>query len=332
MPGREGKKVMTAHIEAALRTLEVESQCVAKAAASLGLDFERLCDAILEARGKVITTGLGKSGFIARKLASTLASTGTPAFYLHPSEAMHGDFGIIQKDDVLVAIAYGGETAEVNEVAKYCRRLKIPVAAITGKLDSTLASMADFAIDGSVSREACPLNLAPTSSALVAMALGDALGVALMEARGFTANDFANLHPAGSLGRRLSRVRDHMHPRENIPVVTPGDDFHHVLEAVTKGNFGIAAVISVDGHLLGSVSDGDVRRHLLKSGARALAAKVSDFMKSAPRVVKPDMLAIDAVTMMESNQITSLFVVEPGLESRLAGLVRMHDLLAAKIV
>ena len=156
--------------------------------------------------------------------------------------------------------------------------------------------------------------------------------VALMEARGFTANDFANLHPAGSLGRRLSRVRDHMHPRENIPVVTPGDDFHHVLEAVTKGNFGIAAVISVDGHLLGSVSDGDVRRHLLKSGARALAAKVSDFMKSAPRVVKPDMLAIDAVTMMESNQITSLFVVEPGLESRLAGLVRMHDLLAAKIV
>jgi len=320
------------HIDAARRTLEVESQCVATAAARLNQDFSRLCDTILLSRGKVITTGLGKSGFIARKLASTLASTGTPALYIHPSEAMHGDFGIIQKEDVLVAIAYGGETAEVNEVAKYCRRLRIPVSSITGKIDSTLASLSDIVIDGSVSREACPLNLAPTSSALVAMALGDALSVALMEARGFTANDFANLHPAGSLGRRLSRVRDHMHPLKNIPVIGPEDDFHQVLEAVTKGNFGIAAVSAADGSLMGSVSDGDVRRHLLKAGANALTARVRDFMKPAPRVVKPEMLAVDAVTMMESNQITSLFVVEPASGDRLAGLVRMHDLLAAKIV
>lgn len=320
------------HIESARRTLGVEAQCLLSAAERLDGNFTRLCDAILNSRGKVITTGLGKSGFVARKLAATLASTGTPAFFLHASEAMHGDFGIIQKDDVLVAIAKGGETAEVNEVAKFCRRLKVPVASIVGKVNSTLSSLSDIVIDASVSREACPLNLAPTSSSVLAMAMGDALGVALMEARGFTSTDFANLHPAGSLGRRLSRVRDYMHPIDHIPVVKTGDGFHDVLEAVTRKNFGIAAVTGVDGELLGAVSDGDVRRLLLKAGSAALSARVGEFMKASPRVIKPDMLAIDALTMMESHQITSLFVVEPDSGQRLAGLVRMHDLLAAKIV
>ncbi len=321
------------HLESARRTLEVEAQCVALVAERLSGSFTSLCNAILAAKGKVVTTGLGKSGFIARKLASTLASTGTPAFFLHPSEAMHGDFGIIQKNDVLVAFAHGGETVEVNGVASYCRRLQVPVAGITGKLNSTLAGLSDFVIDGSVSREACPLNLAPTSSALVAMAIGDALAVALMEAREFTAKDFAALHPAGSLGRKLSRVRDHMHGLESIPVVSPDDGFHDVLETVTRRNFGIAAVVSKkDGKLMGSISDGDVRRHLLNADARALTSVARDFMRASPRTVTPEALAIDAVTIMESCQITSLFVVEHGAEGRLTGLVRMHDLLAAKIV
>jgi len=324
------------HLESARRTLEVEAQCISASADRLNGSFAGLCSAILSAKGKVVTTGLGKSGFIARKLASTLASTGTPAFFLHPSEAMHGDFGIIQKNDVLVAIAHGGETVEVNGVATYCRRLQVPVAAITGKLTSTLAGLSDFIIDGSVSREACPLNLAPTSSALVAMAIGDALAVALMEARGFTAKDFATLHPAGSLGRKLSRVRDHMHNLASIPVVGPDLGFHEVLETVTRRNFGIAAVVSEkDGTLLGSISDGDVRRHLLKADVKALGSKARDFMRASPRTVTSDALAVDAVTIMESCQITSLFVVEPGSdgrEGRLSGLVRMHDLLAAKIV
>ena len=321
------------HLDSARRTLEVEAQCVAEAAARLNGGFTALCDAIIESKGKVVTTGLGKSGFIARKLASTLASTGSPAFFLHPSEAMHGDFGIIHKNDVLVAVAHGGETAEVNEVARYCRRLRVPVAAITGKLTSTLAGLSDFVIDGSVSREACPLNLAPTSSALVAMALGDALGVALMEAHGFTAKDFAALHPAGSLGRKLSCVRDHMHDQNSIPVVGPDFGFHEVLETVTRRNFGIAAVVSdQDGTLLGSISDGDVRRHLLRHGAKALNSKAREFMRESPRTVNPETLAIDAVTTMEACQITSLFVVEAGPGGRLTGLVRLHDLLAAKIV
>lgn len=329
------------YLKHAREALAVEAQCVGEAASRLGPAFSNVCAAVLArtttaaggASGKVVTTGIGKSGFIARKMASTLASTGTPAFYLHPSEAMHGDFGIIQGNDILVAIAHGGETPEVIEVAGFCRRRGIPVAAITGKLESTLARAADFVIDGSVSREACPLNLAPTSSSLVAMALADAVAIAVMKERGFTEKDFAALHPAGSLGRKLSRVEDHMHGMESLPTVDPQTGFHAALEAVTKRNFGIVAVVEGSPpRLAGAISDGDIRRHLLNRGASALEAKASDFMKPSPRVIAADALAIDAVLLMEKHQITSLFVTAPGKPGQLAGIVRMHDLLAAKIV
>jgi arabinose-5-phosphate isomerase len=323
----------------AREALVVEAQCVADAANRLGPAFSNLCGAIVErtgqisGAGKVVTSGIGKSGFIARKMASTLASTGTPAFYLHPSEAMHGDFGIIQGNDILVAIAHGGETPEVIEVARFCRRRGIPVAAITGKLDSTLARASDFVIDGSIPREACPLNLAPTSSSLVAMALSDALAIAIMKERGFTAQDFAALHPAGSLGRRLSQVKDHMHDLDQLPTVGLETDFHAALEAVTKRNFGIVAVVEGNPiRLIGAISDGDIRRHLLGHGARALDSKVGEFMRRSPRVITADALAIDAVLVMEKHQITSLFVTAADDAGQLAGIVRMHDLLAAKIV
>ncbi|MEY4631537.1 MAG: hypothetical protein RIQ81_1657 [Pseudomonadota bacterium] len=329
------------HVAQAQAALAVEVQCVSEAAQRLGPAFDALCDIILEktsakpgnASGKVVTTGLGKSGFIARKLASTLASTGTPAFYLHPTEAMHGDFGILQASDVLVAIAHGGETPEVIEVARFCRRRAIPVATVTGKRDSTMAAISDFVLDGSVSREACPLNLAPTSSSLVAMALGDALAVAVMHARGFTATDFAALHPAGSLGRKLARVREHMHGIDSLPAITADTGFHAALEAVTRKNFGIAAVVEGDPVILkGSISDGDIRRHLLQVGAGALNSTAREFMRASPRTIAVDALAVDAVLLMEKYQITSLFVVDPASQGRLAGIVRMHDLLAAKII
>jgi arabinose-5-phosphate isomerase len=312
-------------------TLELEGRALAKATTRLGEPFARAVRAMLEAQGKVIVTGLGKSGHIARKLASTLSSTGTSAFFLHPTEGLHGDFGMIQPQDCLVAIAFGGETNEVLEVSRYARRVGIPVVAITGKLESTLARLAHIVVDGSVEREADPLGLAPTCSSTVALALGDALAVSLMRARGFTTGDFAALHPGGSLGRRLSLVRDHMHTGERLPKVAESTDFHEILAAVTRQNFGIVAVTSGD-KLLGAISDGDLRRALLKSGGGALAMKAKDLMSREPKTTFDTTLAIDALTFMSNRQITQLFVVTREAPTQLVGIVRLHDLLAAKIL
>jgi arabinose-5-phosphate isomerase len=312
--------------------LKIEAAAIIAGADRLGDDFVRAIEGFLSCQGKLVVTGLGKSGHIARKVASTLSSTGTSSFFLHPTEALHGDFGMLQPKDWLLAIAYGGETAEVLEVCRFARRIGVSIVAITGKIDSSLAALANYVIDVSCEREADSLNLAPTSSSTLSMAAGDAIAVTLMRARGFSEHDFAALHPGGSLGRRLSLVKDHMKPKESLPLVTENVDFHKVLEIVTARNFGIAGVVNVNGELIGAVSDGDLRRALLKSGAAALTAHAGQLMSKAPKTVTNDTLAIDALTLMNEKQITQLFVVASKDTKTPTGIVRLHDLLAAKIL
>ncbi len=312
--------------------LQIEAAAIIAGADRLGDDFVSAIQGILSCQGKLIVTGLGKSGHIARKVASTLSSTGTSSFFLHPTEALHGDFGMLQPKDWLLAIAYGGETAEVLEVCRFARRIGVPIVAITGRKESTLATLANFVIDVRCEREADSLNLAPTSSSTLSMAAGDAIAVTLMRARGFSEFDFAALHPGGSLGRKLSLVKDHMKPKESLPLVTADADFHKVLEIVTARNFGIAGVVTASGDLIGAVSDGDLRRALLRSGADALRANASQLMSKAPKTVTNDTLAIDALTLMNEKQITQLFVVASKDTKAPTGIVRLHDLLAAKIL
>ena len=312
--------------------LKIEAAAIIAGADRLGDDFVSAIEGILSCQGKLVVTGLGKSGHIARKVASTLSSTGTSSFFLHPTEALHGDFGMLQPKDWLLAIAYGGETAEVLEVCRFARRIGVSIVAITGKKDSSLAALANYVIDVSCEREADSLNLAPTSSSTLSMAAGDAIAVTLMRARGFSEHDFAALHPGGSLGRRLSLVKDHMKSKESLPLVTENVDFHKVLEIVTARNFGIAGVVNLSGELIGAVSDGDLRRALLKSGAAALSAHAGQLMSKAPKTVTNDTLAIDALTLMNEKQITQLFVVASKDTKTPTGIVRLHDLLAAKIL
>jgi len=315
--------------------LVAESDAVRLAAERLDSNFCRAVTTILDRSGRVVLTGLGKSGHVARKVASTLSSTGTPAFFLHPSEAQHGDLGMLQPDDTLLAVAFGGETPEVLDVAKYARRLGVPVIAITGKKTSSLGHLTDVLLDGHVVREACPLNLAPTSSSTVALAMGDAVAIALMQARDFKAKEFAAYHPGGSLGKKLSLVADHMRAAESMMTVQESSSFHDVLLAVTKNNYGVVAVTSALGAIVGSVSDGDVRRLLLKRGGSALSCVAAEMMSSNPKTISPSAFALDAVKLMERHQITSLFVADDSLADdgkKLRGLIRMHDLLAAKVL
>ena len=313
--------------------MKVESDAVVLASKKLGNSFVDAVEIIYGVKGKAVVTGLGKSGHVARKIAATLASTGTPAFFLHPSEGLHGDLGMLHSDDVVIALAFGGETYEVIEASKFARRIGVPVICITGKTESQLSQISDVVLDGSVHKEVCPLNLAPTASTAVALAIGDALAMALMQLRGFKEVDFASLHPGGTLGRRLSLVSDHMQLIDSgLSSVALDAGFHDILKAVTSRNFGIAPVISEDGALKGAISDGDIRRALLKYRADALNKKAEELMSPEPVTVLGSLLALDAFKVMENKQITSLFVLHDDQPSKLVGIVRMHDLLAAKIV
>jgi arabinose-5-phosphate isomerase len=314
-------------------TLEIESKALTSAAARLGSGFTGAVESMSRTNGKIVVTGLGKSGHVARKISSTLASTGAPSFFLHPAEALHGDLGMLQSQDVLLAIAFGGETDEVLAVVRHAKRLGVCVVSITGKLDSSLAKFSDHVIDGSVEREVCPHNLAPTASTTVALALGDALAMALMGSRNFKQEDFVRLHPSGALGRRLATVADLMKPISELrPGIEPTTSFHKVLEAVTRKNYGVAPVQDVAGKLIGVISDGDIRRALLAQGAKALDLCADAIMSKNPRTIIGTCLAIDAFRRMEEAQITSLLVLSDVNSEELIGLIRMHDLLAAKIV
>ena len=317
----------------ALSVLTTEAAAIAAVGSRLsdasGSPIVNAVQIILAAPGRVVVTGIGKSGHVGRKLAATLASTGTPAFFVHPAEASHGDMGMIAADDVVIALSNSGEVAEVNALLTPIKRVGAKIIAITGNEQSTLATEADVTLNAGVAEEACPLGLAPTASTAAAMALGDALAMALLEARGFTAEDFARSHPGGSLGRRLlTHVRDVMRTGEAIPTVRLQATLTQALFEITGKGMGMTAVLNADGTLAGMFTDGDLRRCLPKVGDFN-AAKVADFMTVNPITISPDELAVEAVSLLESKRKTQLLVVKAG---RLVGALHMHDLLRAKVV
>lgn len=314
----------------ARRTLDLEQQAVAALSAKLSEDFDLACRLILACQGRVVVTGMGKSGHIARKIAATLASTGTPAFFVHPGEASHGDLGMITPKDVVLALSNSGETSEVTALLPLLKRMGAPLISMTGRPGSTLARHAEAHLDAGVEREACPLDLAPTSSTTAALALGDALAVALLEARGFTAEEFALSHPGGSLGRRLLlKVEDVMHSGDRLPSVASGSPLRDALLEITRKGLGFTCVVNEGGDLAGVYTDGDLRRTLDQyNDLRAL--RVDDVMTRGGKRVHPGMLAAEAVRIMEDNRITALAVVDE--DGHPIGALHMHDLLASGVI
>jgi arabinose-5-phosphate isomerase len=283
--------------------------------------FERACTIIAEAKGRVVVTGMGKSGHIAAKLAATLASTGTPAFFVHPAEASHGDLGMITPADVVLALSWSGETLELRNILLYSRRFRVPLIAITTGASSTLARSADVALILPKVEEACPHGLAPTTSALIQLALGDALAITLLERRGFTADQFFALHPGGSLGANLAHVSDVMHAGERLPLAPLGTLMREALLVISEKRFGCLGVTDLQGDLVGIITDGDLRRHLT---GEILNRPVEDVMTPDPKTIAPDALVASALEMLNSAAITALLVVEG---RKPVGIVHMHDLL-----
>jgi len=316
-------------IASALRTLDTESEGIAALAAAmsegLGKAFVAAVDTIKAARGRLIVTGMGKSGHVARKIAATLASTGTPAFFVHAADASHGDLGMITSDDVMLALSWSGETEELKDLINYSRRFRIALIAITVNAESTLGKAADIVLTLPPAREACPHNLAPTTSSLMQLALGDALAMALLESRGFTAIEFGIFHPRGKLGAALRFVRDLMHVGEAVPVIAGGALMADAILEMSAKGFGCVAVLDGDGKLEGVVTDGDLRRHMR---ADLLQLPVDQVMARAPKTIRPGQLASEALELLNASKITALIVVEQG---RPVGIVHLHDLLRAGV-
>ena len=310
-------------LELARRVLRIEAAAVDALADRLDRHFEAAIGLLLSGAGRVIATGMGKSGIIARKLAATLSSTGTPSYFIHPAEAVHGDLGAIQPSDVLLVISHSGETPEILRLLETIRRLGARLIALTGTVASTLGEASDVTLDCGVSSEACPLNLAPTASTTAALALGDALAMALLVSKGFREEDFAHLHPGGQLGKRLLRVERLMHAGSELPTVTPSADDRAVIATIGSGGFGMACVVDDDRRVVGIITDGDLRRHLADTSA--LQGKCArDLMTSDPVTIGPATLAVDALNRMERERITSLIVVDD--DQYLLGVVHLHDL------
>ncbi|OEZ02140.1 MULTISPECIES: KpsF/GutQ family sugar-phosphate isomerase [Stenotrophomonas] len=312
------------------RVFEIERDALAAVAERLGDGFSRACQLVLESRGRVVATGMGKSGHVARKIAATLASTGTPAFYVHPGEAGHGDLGMITEADVVLALSYSGESDEVLMLLPVLKRQGNRLIAMTGRPGSSLALAADVHLDVSVPAEACPLALAPTSSTTASLAMGDALAVALLDARGFTADDFARSHPAGSLGRRLLlHITDVMHSGDELPKVGETASLSEALVEMSRKRLGMTAVVDADQRLVGLFTDGDLRR-ALDSDLDVRSARIVDVMTRTPRTIGADQLAVEAARVMETQQINGLIVVDG--DGRAVGALNIHDLLRARVV
>jgi arabinose-5-phosphate isomerase len=295
-----------------------------------GKEYEKAVSILKKCRGKIVVIGLGKSGIIGQKISATLSSTGTPAVYLHPVEAAHGDIGIIMKNDAVILISQSGETEEMTDILPALIRLKVPLIAITGKLNSTLARKSSAVLDSSVMREACPMGLAPTASTTVQLAIGDALAVVLLKLKGFKKEDFARLHPGGTLGKKLVlKVRDVMHAGEEVPVVGENASLRDGLLEMTRKRFGCTAVVNAKGVMTGIFTDGDLRR-LLEKSINPYSEKMKDIMKKNPLTVSGEELAIDALALMEEKKITVLLV--PGKNNRLRGIVHLHDIVKLGIV
>ncbi len=316
-------------IAQAREVLRIEAEAVARLAERVGEPFARACALILACPGRVVVSGMGKSGHVARKTAATLASTGTPAFFVHPAEASHGDLGMVTRDDVFIAMSNSGTTEELLTIVPIVKRQGAKLVAVTGNPDSALARLADVHLDAGVEREACPLNLAPTASTTAALALGDALAVALLDARGFGPMDFARSHPGGALGRRLlTRVADVMRTGAALPQVPTGSRLVDAILEITRKRMGMTAVVGPDGRMAGIFTDGDLRR-LLEQGREVQGLPVDDVMTRSPRTIGSQALAAEAVRLMEEHRISQLLVVD---DDRLVGALGIHDLLAARVV
>ena len=338
MPNPTGKRAHTMNdaaesqrlIEMGREALRIEARAVAALEGRLGADFERACRMLLACTGRVVVSGMGKSGHIGGKIAATLASTGTPSFFLHPAEASHGDLGMVTRGDVVLAISYSGETAELLTILPLFKRMGAGLLAMTGNPASTLAREADVHLDVSVPAEACPLNLAPTASTTATLAMGDALAVALLKHRGFTEADFARSHPGGALGRRLLlHVSDVMRRGSDLPMVRPGTPLTEGLLEMSRKRLGLTAVVDADNRVVGIFTDGDLRRALDRNlDVRATA--MSDVMTRSPRSIRPDELAAEAVLMMEKHSVNGLLVLDDA--GRLVGALNVHDLLRAGVM
>ncbi len=311
-------------LETAKRVLRVESEAIAGLIERLDARFEKAVELLHACKGRVVVTGLGKSGLVGRKIAATFASTGTPALFLHTGEALHGDLGMLTAGDVMLAISTSGETAELIELLETVKRLAVPLLALTANPKSTLAQASNIVLDIAVKEEACSLNLAPTASTAAAMAMGDALAIALLEARGFKAEDFAALHPGGRLGNKLRRVESLMHQGENAPHVLPTTKMPDVIYEMSRKGLGLAAVTEANGKLLGIITDGDLRRVMKKRQENVLALTAADCMTKNPITLARTELAASALRLMEEKKITSLLITDPA--GKLEGVLHIHDL------
>ncbi len=312
------------------QTFEIEAQALLGLKARTGSAFASAVALILACRGRVVVMGMGKSGHIGRKIAATLSSTGTPALFVHPAEASHGDLGMVAPGDVVLAISNSGESDELNVILPVLKRLDVHVVAMTGGADSTLARHADLCLDSAVTQEACPLNLAPTASTTAQLALGDALAVALLDARGFRTEDFARSHPGGALGRKLlTHVHDVMRSGTDVPCVAAQAGFIELMREMTDKGLGATAVADGEGRVLGIFTDGDLRR-LVAKGEDLRSLRAHEVMHPRPHLVRDDALAVDAADMMERHRVTSLLVVDA--EGRLIGALNSNDLMRAKVI
>ncbi|MCO6058180.1 KpsF/GutQ family sugar-phosphate isomerase [Pseudomonas sp. MOB-449] len=317
-------------IKSAQRTIQLEREAIDDLLLRIDADFVRACELILACKGRVVVVGMGKSGHVGKKIAATLASTGTPSFFVHPAEASHGDMGMITRDDVVLALSNSGSTAEIVTLLPLIKRLGITLVSLTGNPDSPLAKAAAANLDARVAQEACPLNLAPTSSTTAALVLGDALAIALLEARGFTAEDFAFSHPGGALGRRLLlKVENIMHAGDSLPSVARGTPMREALLEMTRKGLGMTAVIESDGRLAGIFTDGDLRRTLDKAVDVRLAS-IDDVMTVHGKTVRPDMLAAEALKIMDDHKINVLVVVDE--DDRPIGALHIHDMTRAGVI
>ncbi len=314
----------------ARKTFEIEAAAVLGLASRIGPEFADAVALMLACTGRVVVMGMGKSGHIGRKIAATLASTGTPAMFVHPAEASHGDLGMVQPIDVVLAISNSGESEELNAILPMLGRLGVPLVAITGGAQSALARQARVTLDSSVAQEACPLNLAPTASTTAQLALGDALAVALLDARGFRQEDFARSHPGGALGRKLlTHVSDVMRSGDAVPQVAPDTGFTALMREMSSKGLGASAVVDADRRVLGIFTDGDLRR-LVEKGVDLRSRTAADVMHAGPQTVRADALAVEAVALMEKHSITSMLVVDAG--GALCGALNTNDLMRAKVI
>lgn len=317
----------------AKKVFDVEAQAILALKERVGVDFERAATLILQCKGKLILTGMGKSGHVARKIAATFSSTGTPSFFLHPAESLHGDMGMISAGDVVIAISYGGESGEMQAITGYCAKRGVPVIAMTGNAQSELAQSAAAVLDVRVNREACPLNLAPTASSTATLAMGDALAMVVQSERGFAAEHFAENHPGGGLGFKLSRIRDLMHAGPNLPILPMDAPMTKVLSVMSKGETrGAAGIVDANGDLAGIITDGDIRRRL-EGAENPLAGTAGQLMTKNPKTIDADELAEKALFLLEQFPINVLFVLDKSADrpKRPVGLIHVQDLVRARI-